>query len=114
MSSLVSLNPANGEAVGEVPITPADKVHTIVERAHDAQGDWRKTSLQQRAALLKQAGQQLIDQSTELGELLSREMGKPLARGQGEVMHCGNWIPGKVDKMAIALEPETLQDDSTE
>jgi acyl-CoA reductase-like NAD-dependent aldehyde dehydrogenase len=114
MSSLVSLNPANGEAVGEVPITPADKVHTIVERAHAAQGDWRKTSLQQRAALLKQAGQQLIDQSTELGELLSREMGKPLARGQGEVMHCGNWILGKVDKMASALEAETFQDDSTE
>lgn len=114
MSSLVSLNPANGEAVGEVPITSADKVHAIVERAHTAQVDWRKTSLQQRAELLKQAGQQLIDQSTELGELLSREMGKPLARGQGEVMHCGNWILGKVDKMASALEAETFQDDGTE
>ena len=114
MSSLVSLNPANGEAVGEVPITPADEVHAIVERAHAARGDWRNTSLQQRAALLKQAGQQLIDQSTALGELLSREMGKPLARGQGEVTHCGNWILDKVDKMASALEPETFQDDSTE
>ena len=114
MSSLVSLNPANGEAVGEVPITPADKVHTIVERAHAALADWRRTSLQQRAELLKQAGQKLIDQSNELGELLSKEMGKPLARGQGEVTHCGNWILGKVDKMVSALEPETFQDDSTQ
>ena len=37
---LVSKNPATGEVVGEVPITPPDRIPEIVQRASAAQPAW--------------------------------------------------------------------------
>ena len=110
---LKSFNPATGEDVGEVPITPASDISKVVEQAHAASDGWRKTSLQERAALLKKAGEVLTRDSESLGELLSKEMGKPLRFGQGEVGYCGWYIAGKVEEITEALQPYEFEDDGT-
>lgn len=114
MTTLISYNPANGDIVGEVNITPVESIAGIVKQAHSARKSWQSLSLQKRAALLKQAGEKLTEQADKLGELLSREMGKPLSQGRGEVAFCGSWIQFKVDKMVEALQPQTYADDTTE
>lgn len=114
MATLTSHNPANGDIVGEVSITPVSSITDMVAQAHAAKQEWRETPLEQRADLLKLAGQKLSERADELGDLLSREMGKPLNQGRGEVAFCGSWIQFKVDKMASALQPETYVDENTE
>jgi len=110
---LESLNPATGDVVGEVPMTAADSIPNVVEQAQAANETWKQLSLQDRASLLKKAGDVLVRDAESLGELLSKEMGKPLRFGQGEVSYCGGYISGKVDEITDALQPTEFEDDST-
>lgn len=114
MKKLHSYNPATGEEVGTVQVTAIDDIAGVVSCAQSALDAWRSVSLEDRAVMLKQAADKLIENSASLGELLSKEMGKPLARGRGEVNHCGDWIHSKIDEMQQALQPETLADEGTE
>ena len=58
---LQSMNPANGEVVGEVPITPVDRIPQIVHDARKAQVGWAALSLEERAKILIEAGKHLAD-----------------------------------------------------
>lgn len=113
MAELVSFNPANGEEVGRVPITPAAEVGEVVARARAARGSWAELSPRERAAVLAPAGNRLAERAEELGALLTREMGKPLREGIGEVRGCGRSLEKSAGEMAEAFEPEPLEDDHT-
>lgn len=113
MNSLVSLNPATGEAVGEVPVSSVAQIEECVARARQAQADWAARSAQERMECLLPAGRRLVERSEELGELLTREMGKPLREGIGEVKGCGGSFETAMKDIAAALEPDVLEDEKT-
>jgi aldehyde dehydrogenase (NAD+) len=71
--------------------SPAD-VHGAVAAARAAQPQWAATGLETRAAVLDAIGRELMARSKELGELLSREEGKTLAEGVGEVYRSGQFF----------------------
>ncbi len=106
--TLTSYNPATGEPVGIVPITPPGDIPTIVARAREAQKAWGARAAQERADILRPAGQRLLDRATEFGRLLTLEQGKPLADGLSEVTHCGEKILSEVDEIAQAVAPREL------
>ncbi|MHC4428178.1 MAG: aldehyde dehydrogenase family protein [Planctomycetota bacterium] len=108
---LVSKNPATGEPVGEVPVTPAGQIDAIVQRARAAQPAWAALGLERRAELLRRVGPMLMERAEELGRLLTREMGKPLAEGIGEVKECGNALGATLDEIVEALQPDELADE---
>ncbi len=110
---LRSMNPATGELVGEVPITPVDAIPELVARARAAQKTWGGLTLEQRAEVLRPAGRVLESRSEELGLLLTHEMGKPLAEGVGEVKSCGTNLSDEIDEIVDALRPELLEDART-
>ncbi|HHN77082.1 MAG TPA: aldehyde dehydrogenase [Phycisphaerales bacterium] len=106
--TLISYNPATGEPVGEVPVTPAAEIPAIVARAHEARRAWGARTAHERAEILKPAGAVLVERADELGSLLTREMGKPLSDGIGEVKHTGEGLPAEADEIARAVAPRTL------
>lgn len=110
---LKSFNPANGDLVGEVEIATVEEVNEAVARARDALAGWRERSPESRGDLMFRAADALGQRAEELGELLSREMGKPLKRGIGEVRFCANGIQSKVPEIIEALQPRTVEDDNT-
>jgi acyl-CoA reductase-like NAD-dependent aldehyde dehydrogenase len=111
--SIRSLNPATGEIVGEVPVTRSSDIPAVVARARAAQPAWRALGLDERARLLALAGPTFLSRADELGELLTREMGKPLREGIGEVRSCGAGLVEDLAEMVEALRPEVLQDGRT-
>ncbi|MFQ5654697.1 MAG: aldehyde dehydrogenase family protein [Planctomycetota bacterium] len=110
---LQSLNPATGEVVGEVPVAPAEEIVRRVAAAREAQGSWGRLPVEERRAALLPAAEKLIEQRESLGDLLTREMGKPLGEGVGEVNLCGAGMEAALDEIVEALQPETLEDDRT-
>lgn len=108
---LESINPATDEVVGSVPVTLTEDIPDIVTRAVAAQHAWGRLSAQKRADILRPAGQVLADRAEELGELLTREQGKPLAEGIGEVRGCGQRMSEEVDEIAEAIRPTILEGD---
>jgi succinate-semialdehyde dehydrogenase/glutarate-semialdehyde dehydrogenase len=109
MSTLQSYNPATGEVVGEVPVTAVSEIPAIVKRAKEAQPAWAALGLAGRGELLAQGCKSLAEKAPELGELLTREMGKPLASAIGEVKSCSK-VDSALAEMSEALKEEVFED----
>jgi len=70
----------------------ADKVQTetAIEAARQAAPAWANYGVQARADLLEKIGNQILARREEIGTLLSREEGKTLPEGIGEVVRAAN------------------------
>ena len=82
-----NINPSDvSDVVGEY--AQADKTHAeaAIAAAQAALPAWAATTPQQRADILEAAGIELMARREEIGQLLSREEGKPLANGIAETM----------------------------
>jgi len=111
--NLESFNPATGELVGQVEVTPVADVAGVVEKARAAQPAWESLGAAGRAKLLAKAGEEFLARGDELGLLLTQEMGKPLREAVGEVRSCGAGLASELEEMVAAFEPETLEDERT-
>jgi aldehyde dehydrogenase (NAD+) len=82
-----SVNPSNlDEIVARYPKGGAAEVNDAVKAARAAFPGWSEASPEVRSDVLDKAGSLLMARSKELGALLSREEGKTLPEGTGEVM----------------------------
>lgn len=86
-----SINPATGETIADYEEHSSGQVSEIVDRAHDRFVEWRSTSFDERAKLLRKAAEELENRKEDLARLMAEEMGKPMAGGRGEVEKCA-WV----------------------
>ena len=110
METLKSYNPATREILGEVEITPAVEVPNIVARAKAAQPTWGDLGLEGRAELIKATAGIFVDRVQEHGELMTKEMGKPLKEAIGEAKSLGWGIEEELAEIIEALTPEVVED----
>ena len=78
-SILRSINPATLEPVGEVMMTSPSHVEEMVQKASDAFPAWRDKGISERSKIFKHCQQLLLDRTDEFAELITLEMGRPLA-----------------------------------
>ncbi len=76
---IVSYDPATGEELGRVSVTSAEDVAVAVGRGRIASESWRKTSFAERKRLVMKALEVLLAELDDIGLLISRESGKPVA-----------------------------------
>lgn len=82
--AIQAVNPASGEVLKSYQeMTPA-AVQEIVGKAHEAFVDWRRTSFEHRAALMRKAAEILRGNAREYARLMAQEMGKPVRDGIAE------------------------------
>jgi succinate-semialdehyde dehydrogenase/glutarate-semialdehyde dehydrogenase len=89
--TIESLNPATGETIATYDEMTPGEVGDILDKAHRAFLDWRRTGFEERAALMKAAARRLRDGAGGYAELMAREMGKPIAGGRAEAEKCA-WV----------------------
>ena len=81
-----SRNPADTrQVVAEAPLSGRGDVDRAVASARAALPGWRQLPAPRRGELLFRAGELLVRNKQRLGELVTREMGKVLAEGLGDV-----------------------------
>ena len=80
-----SFSPITGERIGSVPETSAEQADAIIGSAHEAFREWRNVPAPRRGELIRLLAEELRAYKTELGRLLSIEVGKIESEGQGEV-----------------------------
>ncbi|MCZ6507906.1 MAG: NAD-dependent succinate-semialdehyde dehydrogenase [Acidobacteria bacterium] len=83
-----SINPDNGETLHEYEEMTPGEVSDILGRAEEAFREWRRTSFEHRAGLMRNAARILRDRSAGDARLMALEMGKPLDQGRAEVEKC--------------------------
>ena len=82
---LAVIDPATGEAIGQIPAGAAPEAHEAVTAARAAQVSWARTAAEARGSLLKAAARRLREHARELAELQTRETGTPLSGSLGGV-----------------------------
>ncbi|MEO3434674.1 aldehyde dehydrogenase family protein [Inquilinus sp. CAU 1745] len=84
------INPSNtGDIVGQFARGDAAAVDRAAAAAKAAFPAWSRSTIQLRHDILKRIGDEILARKEELGRLLSREEGKTLAEGIGEVARAG-------------------------
>ena len=82
-----SINPSNlDDIVARYPKAGAAEVDQAAKAARAAFPGWASSSPEVRSDILDRAGSIIMSRATELGILLSREEGKTLPDGTGDVM----------------------------
>ncbi len=91
--SVANINPSDvGDVIGEYALADPGQLEEAVVAGRAAQPEWRHTGLEVRQGVLNRIGTELMERAEELGTLLSREEGKPLAEGRGEVYRAGQFF----------------------
>ena len=83
--TIAVLNPATDAAIGTVPRCGRTETADAIDVAHRAFADWRTAGPDTRADVLNRMYEALMDNQQALAEILTEEMGKPLAEAQGEI-----------------------------
>ena len=85
-NTLESINPADTyDVVGIVPRSGREDVDKAVDAARKAYESWRLVPAPRRGEIIFKAAELLQKRKQELGELVTREMGKVLPEGLGDV-----------------------------
>ena len=109
---LISKNPAT-EKVEYVQVA---HTHTQllkkVQAAHAAYHVWRAVPIAQRTALLGKLARSIRERKQSLGEIMTREMGKPLARALTELEKCAKTCEYYRDSAEKFLADKIISTDS--
>lgn len=86
-------NPSDlDDVVGTFTQANADQLQATLAQAAIAQKEWAGYGIERKQAVLMNIGNEMMARAEELGTLLSREEGKPLAEGRGEVFRAGQFF----------------------
>ncbi|MEL7449112.1 MAG: aldehyde dehydrogenase family protein [Pseudomonadota bacterium] len=80
-----SINPATGKVIATVNAASQDDYEAVIEASRAAQAEWRKIPAPQRGEAVRLVNEELRRHKDALGSLVSLEMGKIKAEGDGEV-----------------------------
>ena len=86
------VNPATEDVVDSVPSSAPEDVELAVATAKRAFGEWSRTDVEKRAAILSKAADLIHDHAKELAATLTSEQGKPVAESMGEVTHLAHGV----------------------
>jgi len=86
------INPASEDVIGSVPSADAADVDLAVQTAKRAFPGWAATDVEQRAAILRKAGDLIEEHAKDVAAVLTSEQGKPVAEAIGEVRHLAHGV----------------------
>lgn len=92
-SEIANTNPSDlSDTIGIFAQASADQLDQALAAARIAQVEWARYGLERKQNVLMAIGTEMMARAEELGTLLSREEGKPLAEGKGEVYRAGQFF----------------------
>lgn len=88
-----NVNPSDiSDILGHHAQATAEQLDQAVTAAEIAQKTWRAAGIQHRHDVLMAIGTEMMARAEEIGTIISREEGKPLAEGKGEVYRAGQFF----------------------
>ena len=101
-----TVNPATGEPGRSYDQHTPEEAHAIAAAARRAFLDWQRTSLGERSAIIRKAGELLRARKDDCARLMTEEMGKTLDDGRAEIEKCASNCDWFADHAHEYLAPE--------
>lgn len=80
------VNPATGETLGELPLAEPADLDRALEVAAEGFALWRKSTPQERAAVLSGAARLMLERADDMARIATMEQGKPFHEAKIELM----------------------------
>ncbi len=106
MTKYATVDPSTGETVREFATMSDAAAAQALDRASEAYRSWREADMADRAAVLSRVAELHREHADELAELMTLEMGKPIAQARGEVE-----LSAKIYEYYAARGPGFLADE---
>jgi len=104
------VDPATGETVKTYETISDDDLKAAIGRAAGAHRAWgRETTVEERAAVIARVAAIHEERKQELGEIIVREMGKPIEQAVGEVEFSAAIYQYYADNAADLLKDEPIE-----
>jgi succinate-semialdehyde dehydrogenase / glutarate-semialdehyde dehydrogenase len=109
MGKYAVINPATGETVKGYPQISDQDLSAAIAAAEDAHRNWAlKTSVSERASLVRRVAELHSERREPLAEIAVREMGKPMEQALGEVDFCADIYSYYADNAEDFLKDEPI------
>ncbi|MGX1792854.1 NAD-dependent succinate-semialdehyde dehydrogenase [Microbacterium sp. NPDC055312] len=108
MTDYVVVNPATGETVARYDTATDEQIEQAVAAAASAARVWGATAPADRAAVIRRIAELHRERKDELGAIIVREMGKPIASAVGEVEFAADIIEYYADNIEVITADQPL------
>lgn len=110
---MVSINPFTEQVNAEFEVLSWEQCGEAVERAREAFSHWRSLSVPERAGVFSKVATGLRSDKRRYGEIITREMGKPIKQAVGEVEKCAWLCDYYAENSHRLLQEEVIQTEAT-
>jgi len=86
------LNPATSQIIGTAPKMAGAETKSAIEAANIAWPAWRKKTAKERAQILRNWFNLIMENQDDLATIMTAEQGKPLAEAKGEIVYGSSFI----------------------
>jgi succinate-semialdehyde dehydrogenase/glutarate-semialdehyde dehydrogenase len=109
MSTYAVVDPATGETIKEYPTISDGDLRAAIDRADEAHRSLSATTTAaERGGLIRRVGELHVERRERLGEIIVREMGKPIEQALGEVDFAGAIYDYYADNAEQLLADESI------
>ncbi|OIU86813.1 NAD-dependent succinate-semialdehyde dehydrogenase [Microbacterium sp. AR7-10] len=109
MTDYAVVNPATGETVASYDTATDEQIERAVASAASAAKVWGATAPADRAGVIRRIAELHRERKDELGAIIVREMGKPIAAAVGEVEFAADIIEYYADNIEVITADQPLQ-----
>jgi succinate-semialdehyde dehydrogenase/glutarate-semialdehyde dehydrogenase len=109
-----SINPSTGEVLSDYPELTPEELQSRLDRAAEAFRRHRRCSFAKRAERMVRAAEILEAEQRELGQLMTLEMGKPIASAAAEAAKCAKVCRYYAENAERFLAREDVETDASE
>ena len=110
MTEYAVINPATGETLRTYPTIGDADLEAAIGRVDAAHRGWsRSSTVKERADLIRRVGEIHTEQRERLGEIIVREMGKPIEQAMGEVDFSADIYAFYADNAESLLADEPIE-----
>ncbi len=110
---LESINPATEAVLARFPASTPDEIETAIAEAEAAQQTWRRTSFDERAVAMRRLAAHLRSNRDDYAQLITLEMGKPMAEARAEIDKCAWACEFYADQAAGFLADDVIATNAT-
>jgi succinate-semialdehyde dehydrogenase/glutarate-semialdehyde dehydrogenase len=110
--TITVVDPATEQEIASYAEHGPEQIEAALATAHAAFGEWRRRDVSERAELLRGVARELRARAEELRDLVTSEMGKPLAESAFEVEKCAGACEYFADNGPAELAEQQIDETS--
>lgn len=111
---ITTVNPATGQQVASFEAHTDAEVDQILTTAAKAQTQWRTVPLEERVTYLTSAAKVLRERQEQYAQMITLEMGKPIAEARSEIEKCALTLDYYAENAETYLAPEAIETQAEE